>query len=65
VAVAATGDRTLAGLRADGVAHRVTLVDGSETAAGRVAAVLGLVRAWTRRGGSFGASGADGAVPLG
>jgi hypothetical protein len=65
VAVAATGDRTLAGLRADGVAHQVTLVDGSETSAGRVAAVLGLVRAWTRRGGSFGASGADGAVPLG
>lgn len=65
VAVAPTRDRTLAGLRADGVAQRVTLVDGSETGAGRVAAVLGLVRAWTHAGGSFGASGADGAVPLG
>lgn len=65
VAVAPTRDATLAGLRADGVGQRVTLVDGSETGAGRVAAVLGLVRAWKRPGGSFGASGADGAVPLG
>lgn len=65
VAVAPSLDRTLAGLRTDGVAQRVTLVDGSETSAGRVAAVLGLVRAWKRPGGSFGASGADGAVPLG
>ena len=65
VAVAPTVDRTMAGLRTDGIDHRVTLVDGSETEAGRVAAVLGLVRAWTRPGGSFGASGANGAVPLG
>jgi len=65
VAVAPTRDATLAGLAADGVTEQVTTVDGSETRAGRVAAVLGLVRAWSTRGGAFGASGADGAVPLG
>ncbi len=65
VAVAPTRDATLAGLDADGVSRRVTTVDGVETAAGRVAAVLGLVRAWSTAGGAFGASGADGAVPLG
>jgi len=65
VAVAPTRDQTLTGLRTDGIDQRVTLVDGNETGAGRVAAVLALVRAWTRPGGSFGASGADGAVPLG
>jgi hypothetical protein len=65
VAVAPTKDATLAGLAVDGVTRRVTTVDGSETGAGRVAAVLGLVRAWRTQGGAFGASGADGAVPLG
>lgn len=65
VAVAPTKDPTLAGLAEDGVTKHVTTVDGSETGAGRVAAVLGLVRAWRTRGGAFGASGADGAVPLG
>jgi hypothetical protein len=65
VAVAPTKDATLAGLATDAVTRHVTTVDGSETPAGRVAAVLGLVRAWTRSGGAFGASGADGAVPLG
>ena len=65
VAVAPTGDATLAGLAADAVTKHVTTVDGSETSAGRVAAVLGLVRAWRTPGGAFGASGADGAVPLG
>lgn len=43
----------------------VASVDGVETAAGRVAAVLALVRQITGGGGSFGASGIDGAVPLG
>jgi hypothetical protein len=65
VAVAPSGDRTLAGLHTDGVTKRVTTVDGSETAAGRVAAVLALVRAWSHPGGAFGASGPDGPVPLG
>jgi hypothetical protein len=40
-------------------------VDGVETAAGRVAAVLALVRQITGGGGSFGASGIDGVVPVG
>jgi Copper transport outer membrane protein, MctB len=65
VAVAPTRDPTLAGLARDGVTRRVMTVDGSETGAGRVAAVLGLVRSWRTPGGAFGASGADGAVPLG
>jgi hypothetical protein len=65
VAVAPTRDPVLAGLHADGVTRDVTTVDGSETSAGRVAAVLGLIREWGRQGGSFGASGSDGAVPLG
>ena len=65
VAVAPTGDATLAAMDRDGVTRRVTTVDGSETSAGRVAAVLGLVRAWSTHGGAFGASGADGPVPLG
>jgi hypothetical protein len=65
VVVAPTRDVTLAGLHADGVTHHLTTVDGSETGAGRVAAVLGLIRSWTSPGGAFGASGADGPVPLG
>jgi hypothetical protein len=65
VAVAPSKDPNLIGLAADGVTRRVTTVDGSETSAGRVAAVLGLVRAWSTQGGAFGASGADGPVPLG
>lgn len=43
----------------------VATVDGVERPAGRVAAVLALVRQVTGGGGSFGASGIDGAVPLG
>ena len=43
----------------------VATVDGVETGAGRVAAVLTLVRQITGGGGSFGASGIDGAAPLG
>ena len=64
VAVAPTHDATLAALDADDVTRTVTTVDGSETSAGRVAAVLGLVRAWKTQGGAYGASGAKGAVPL-
>jgi hypothetical protein len=64
VAVAPTGDRTLAELATDGVTKTVTTVDGAETSAGRVAAVLALVRSWSTHGGAYGASGADGAVPL-
>jgi hypothetical protein len=65
VAVAPTRDATLAAMRADGVTRHVTTVDGSETSAGRVAAVLALVRSWKTQGGAFGASGPDGAAPLG
>jgi hypothetical protein len=65
VAVAPTRDATLAAMDAEGVTRRVTTVDGTETTAGRVAAVLGLVHAWNTPGGAFGASGADGPVPLG
>jgi hypothetical protein len=43
----------------------VATVDGVETGAGRVAAVLALVRQITGGGGSFGASGIDGPVPVG
>jgi hypothetical protein len=65
VAVAPTRDPVLAALHTDGVTKHVTTVDGSETSAGRVAAVLGLVTAWQKPGGAYGASGSDGAVPLG
>lgn len=65
VAVAPTRDAVLAGLHTDGVTRHVTTVDGDETSAGRVAAVLGLMRAWSKQGGAFGASGSDGPVPLG
>ena len=41
VAVAPTKDATLAALDTDGVTRTVTTVDGTETSAGRVAAVLG------------------------
>lgn len=65
VVVGKTREANILGLRADGIARQATTVDGSQTSAGRVAAVLGLIRAWNTRGGSFGASGGDGAAPLG
>ncbi len=65
VAVGPTEAANLVGLHADGVTRRVTTVDGTETTAGRVAAVLALIRAWHTQGGAFGASGSDGPVPLG
>jgi hypothetical protein len=43
----------------------VATVDGVESAAGQVSTVLALVRQITGGGGSFGASGIDGEVPLG
>jgi hypothetical protein len=43
----------------------VATVDGVETDAGRVSAVLTLVKQITGGGGSFGASGIDGAAPVG
>ena len=65
VAVAPSRDANLVAMDADGVTRHVTTVDGSETSAGRVAAVLALVRSWKTQGGAFGASGSDGSVPLG
>lgn len=43
----------------------VTTVDGVDGEAGRLAAVLALARADSETGGSFGASGSDGMLPLG
>lgn len=58
-----TRDGDLRSLRQD--KSPAATVDGVETTAGRVAAVLALVHQQTTGGGgSFGASGADGAVPL-
>lgn len=54
----------LAGLRQQKWNGKVMTVDGIETAYGRTAAIAGLVRQMTARGGSYGASGIDGLVPL-
>ncbi len=58
-------DGQIARLRAEPVSAEVATVDGIDTAAGRVASVLALARALSTEGGAFGASGADGPVPLG
>lgn len=58
----ANGD--VAALRKQPEAGKVTTVDGVELAVGQVTATLALVRSLTDKGGSFGASGSDGAVPL-
>jgi hypothetical protein len=58
-------DGSLATLRREPVADDVVTVDGVEAPLGQVTATLGLLRALAGDGGSFGASGADGAVPLG
>jgi hypothetical protein len=60
-----TGDASIATLRAAPPVRPVATVDGTETAAGRVASILALVHVLTTPGGSFGASGADSPVPLG
>ena len=59
------GSGQLGRLRADPAAAGVASVDGIDTLAGRVATILTLQRSLTTPGGSFGASGSDGAVPLG
>ena len=58
----ANGD--VAALRTRPEAGEVTTVDGVDLAVGQVTTVLALVRSLTEKGGSFGASGSDGAVPL-
>ena len=55
----------LAGLRASALATDVTTVDGAERGIGQATATLALIRALGTKGGAFGASGSDGAVPLG
>lgn len=55
----------LSGLRTEPSAKAATTIDGVETALGQVTTVLALARALETPGGSFGASGSDGAVPLG
>jgi hypothetical protein len=52
-------------LRADPAAATVASVDGVDTTAGRVATIATLQRALGTPGGSFGASGSDGPLPLG
>lgn len=59
------GDGQLGRLRADPASAQVTTVDGTDTAAGRATTVLALAHALEAEGGAFGASGADGPVPLG
>lgn len=59
---AATGD--LGRLRSEAAADKVATVDGVDTGLGQVTATLALIRSTSVQGGSFGASGADGAVPL-
>lgn len=59
------GTGQLGRLRADPAAAAVASVDGIDTEAGRVATILALQRSLGTPGGSFGASGADGALPLG
>lgn len=61
---AAAADGDLGGLRSDPAAESVATVDGAETALGQVTTTLALIHALTTPGGSFGASGSDGAVPL-
>jgi hypothetical protein len=51
-------------LRAFSAADGAATVDGADTPLGQVTAVLAVERAFTVQGGSFGASGSDGAVPL-
>jgi Copper transport outer membrane protein, MctB len=58
----ANGD--VAALRTRPDADEVATVDGVELVVGQVTTVLALVRSLTDKGGSFGASGSDGAVPL-
>lgn len=59
------GEGQLGRLRAEPVSAEVATVDGAETTAGQVTAVLALARSLGTPGGAFGATGTDGPVPLG
>lgn len=54
----------LADLRAESDAGKAATVDGVDGSLGQVTAVLAVIRSFSVQGGSFGASGSDGAVPL-
>jgi hypothetical protein len=60
----ATPAGDLAALRSEPAADQVATADGVDTPLGQVTAVLVLIRSLFVQGGSFGASGSDGAVPL-
>jgi hypothetical protein len=61
---AGSGSGDLAALRSDPAADAVATVDGADTTLGQVTTVLAVIRSLTVQGGSFGASGSDGTVPL-
>lgn len=61
---AATASGDLQVLRTDPAAERAATVDGVETPLGQVTTVLAVIRAFSIQGGSFGAAGTDGAVPV-
>lgn len=63
-AVSSTGSGDLAALRSEPAADKVATVDGADTPLGQVTTVLALIRSISVKGGAFGASGSDGAVPL-
>ncbi|WP_244927892.1 copper transporter [Nocardioides sp. W7] len=69
VVVAGDGDTgrpggSLALLRSEPVGEELASVDGADTALGQATVVLALIRQLAGTGGAFGASGAEGAVPL-
>jgi hypothetical protein len=63
-AASAAGSGDLAALRSEPTADAVATVDGADTPLGQVTTVLALIRSISVQGGSFGASGSDGTVPL-
>ena len=63
--IADGGSGQLGRFRADPAAASVASVDGVDTVAGQLATIMVLQRSLTTPGGAFGASGADGAAPLG
>jgi hypothetical protein len=58
-------DGQLAALRSSELVGAISTVDGLDTTIGQVTIVLALAAVLSGTGGSYGASGADGAVPLG
>ena len=54
----------LTALRSEPAAEEVATVDGADTSLGQVTTVLALIRSLSTPGGSYGAAGSDGAVPL-